>query len=86
LNRPTLPKELAEEAKCWWDQGLPMQEIAEKLRCNRDTVTKAIGHWFRSRGLEVPDGRTRRKEFPRKGTRSEDKKQTDQGTASEGAP
>jgi hypothetical protein len=61
LAKPTLPEQLAEPAKELWDQNLQMHEIAQRLNCNRDTVTAAIAHWFRSRGLEVPDGRARRK-------------------------
>ncbi len=44
LNRKTLPEKFSEEAKQLWDQDLLMQEIAERLQCNRDTVTKAIEH------------------------------------------
>ena len=84
LNRKTIPKELAEEAKQLWDQGLLMQEIAERLHCNGDTVTKAIEHWFRSRGLEVPDGRARRKSLPRRGLPHEDTTGPEQNPASDG--
>jgi site-specific DNA recombinase len=66
LERQTLPEKLAEDAKRLWDQDLLMQEIADRLQCNRDTATKAVSHWFRSRGLAIPDGRTRRKELLRK--------------------
>src|SRR5262249_8718803 len=44
LNRKTIPEELAEAAKRLWDQGLLLQEIAERLGCSRDTATKAIAH------------------------------------------
>jgi site-specific DNA recombinase len=66
LARPKLAEQLADKAKELWDQELLMQEIATRLCCNLDTATAAIAHWFRSRGLEVPDGRTRRKSLPRK--------------------
>jgi site-specific DNA recombinase len=66
LARPKLAEQLAEKAKELWDRGLLMQEIATRLGCNLDTATAAIAHWFRSRGLEIPDGRTRRKSLPRK--------------------
>jgi hypothetical protein len=66
LARPSLAKEMADKAKELWDQNLLIQEIAERLQCCEDTVAQAIGHWFRSRGLEVPDGRTRRKQLPRR--------------------
>jgi len=61
LSKLTLPEQLADAAKALWDQDLLMQEIATRLGCNRDTVTKAIEYWFGSRGLKAPDGRTRRK-------------------------
>jgi hypothetical protein len=68
LRKLTRAGGLADEAKALWDDGLLMQEIAERLGCHRDTVTGAIEHWFRSRGLAVPDGRTRRKSLPREGS------------------
>jgi site-specific DNA recombinase len=61
LDRSTLADQLAERAKDLWDQGHLVHDIAATLGCNRDTATKAIQHWFQSRGLEAPDGRTRRK-------------------------
>jgi hypothetical protein len=66
LARSDKPEELAEQAKTLWDQGLLMQEIAAQLNCCSDTATEAIRHWFESRGLPAPDGRTRRKELERK--------------------
>jgi transposase len=83
LKRMTLPQELAEEAKALLDQNLEMQEIAARLGCNRDTLTKAIRYRFQSRGLEVPDGRTRRKELSRQGSREEDSKRLEGGEASD---
>ena len=66
LDRPDKAEELAEQAKELWDEGLLMHEIAAKLHCCHDTATRAIQHWFESRGLPVPDGRTRRKSLVRK--------------------
>jgi hypothetical protein len=66
LDVMTRAKELAEPAKALLDQDLLMQDIANRLDCDRDTVTKAIQHWYRSRGLEPPDGRARRKSLERK--------------------
>jgi len=63
LKRPTKPTILADAAKELWDASLPMKEIAEKLGCDRSTGIAAIRHWFESRDLPVPDGRTRRKEL-----------------------
>jgi hypothetical protein len=62
LDRPPLAASLADGAKALWDRDVPMQDIALKLNCNRDTVTAAIAHWFATRGLAIPDGRNRRKE------------------------
>jgi hypothetical protein len=41
-------------------------EIAVELCCDRNTVTKVVRFYHESRGLPVPDGRTRRKTLPRK--------------------
>ena len=63
LKNPTLPEKLADRVKALMDQGFLLQEIASHLGCVHNTVTKAVKHWHRSRGLPVPDGRTRRKEL-----------------------
>jgi DNA invertase Pin-like site-specific DNA recombinase len=47
-------------------QNWHLGDIAVKLKCDRNTVTKAIQFWHQSRGLPVPDGRTRRKTLPRR--------------------
>jgi hypothetical protein len=86
LARPTLSERLADAAKELWDRGLLMQEIAARLGTNRDTVTKAIEHCFRSRGLDVPDGRTRRKCLPYKCSSEEPAGPVEQGTESEDSP
>ncbi len=57
-------QKLQEQAKALWDEGLQMQEIAKELGCCRDTVTSLIQDWHQSRGLAIPDGRTRRKSLP----------------------
>ncbi|MCI0366364.1 MAG: recombinase family protein, partial [Phycisphaerales bacterium] len=44
-----------------------LQDIATKLNVDRDMVTAAIRYWHESRGLAVPDGRSRRKHLPRRG-------------------
>jgi site-specific DNA recombinase len=48
------------------NEGLLLIEIAERLGCDRNVITKAIKHWHQSRGLPVPDGRARREELTRK--------------------
>jgi DNA invertase Pin-like site-specific DNA recombinase len=63
LQRPNAAAKLADDAKALWDEDLPMQEIAVRLGCDRDTVAAAIRCWFESRGLAVPDGRHRRKDL-----------------------
>jgi orotate phosphoribosyltransferase-like protein len=80
-----LAEELAEQAKELWDQNLLVQEIAEQLQCSRDMVTEAIGHWFRSRGLPVPDGRVRRKSLERKCSRPESPDLSEDRSAEQGA-
>ena len=60
---------LADEAKRLCDEGLLMEEIGERLDCDRTTLTRAIAHWHESRGLPVPDGRSRRKTLVRKSSR-----------------
>jgi hypothetical protein len=66
LARPTLPQELADAAKALWDQNLLIDEIAAHLGCNRDTARAALRCWFELRGLQMPDGRGRRKTLDRK--------------------
>jgi hypothetical protein len=59
-------EELADVAKAIWDQGILVKQIADRLseqrsvRVSRNLVRLAIAHWFKSRGLPVPDGRSRR--------------------------
>ena len=40
-----------------------LQDIADTLKVDRNTVTSAIRWWHEVRGLPIPDGRTRRKEL-----------------------
>jgi len=60
---------IADEAIRLCEAGLLMQEIGERLDCDRTTLTRAIAYWHESRGLPVPDGRTRRKTLHRKCSR-----------------
>jgi hypothetical protein len=76
-EKETVPEQLADQAKALWDDDILMQEIANVLECNRDTVTTAIRHWFGSRGLPVPDGRNRRRGLDRKTSRRSDPEQPD---------
>ena len=69
LGKVTAAMKIADQAKAMMDEGLLLQEIAKKLECCRDTITAAIKHWYSSRGLPVPDGRTRRKSLERKSSK-----------------
>ena len=44
---------------------MELGDIAARLGHDRNTVTAAVRYWHESRGLPVPDGRTRRKSLPR---------------------
>ena len=48
------------------EQGLPYSEIAERLEIRRNRLTAVMAHWYESRGLEVPDGRSRRRQLGHK--------------------
>ena len=67
IRRQTPAESLAEDAKALWEQKLLVKQIAAKLSEARGTpigramVNKALRHWFKSRGLPLPDGRSRRK-------------------------
>ena len=76
---PPMYQRISDEVKQLCDEGLLLGEIAERLNCDRNTITKARVFWYESRGLEVTDGRARRKSLPRKGS----KQRTDDGGDSE---
>ena len=63
---PTEAESLAEKVKALWDQGLLIKEIAETLKTGRNLVAKALKVWADQHGHSVPDGRSRRKNLPRK--------------------
>jgi hypothetical protein len=56
----------SERAKDFADQGLMHCQIAARMGCGRNWVTKLLEHWYTSRGLEMLDGRKRRKGLTRK--------------------
>jgi orotate phosphoribosyltransferase-like protein len=62
-----LYQQLATRAMELAEEGMLLQDIAAQLECDRNTVTQAIRYWHTSRGLPVPDGRTRRKSLRRQG-------------------
>ena len=69
LGNITLAMKIADEAKVLIDEGWLLQEIAKKFGCCRDMITAAVKYWYSSRGLPVPDGRTRRKSLERKSSK-----------------
>ena len=71
LGRITVAMKIADQAKALMDEGWLLQEIAKKFGCCRDIITAAVKHWYSSRGLPVPDGRTRRKSLERKSSKRE---------------
>jgi AraC-like DNA-binding protein len=60
FRRPPQYEEESERAKALFDQGWLMIRIAREMGKAKSHVTKLIKHWFESRGLAVPDGRSRR--------------------------
>ena len=69
LGNITLAMKIADEAKVLIDEGWLLQEIAKKFGCCKDMITAAVKYWYSSRGLPVPDGRTRRKSLERKSSK-----------------
>ena len=67
--KPPQFQAIADEAKQLYDTDLEMSEIAQRLDCDRNTLTAAIAYWHTSKGLPKPDGRSRRKRLPRAGRR-----------------
>jgi site-specific DNA recombinase len=65
-SAPPLYQQLADQVMDLYRQQCLLQDIADQLGLDRNTVTKAKDWWHSSRQLPVPDGRTRRKELPRK--------------------
>jgi transposase len=65
---PPLYQRIADEVMVLWRQKMLLQDIADRLQIDRNTVTSAVRWWHEVRGLPIPDGRTRRKELNRKTT------------------
>ena len=57
---------IADDVKRLADAGVLFGAIAEQLQCSVALITKAWQFWHTFRGLEAPDGRTRRKSLTRK--------------------
>lgn len=67
--QPPLYEALADQVMAHYEQGLLLDEIAQQLKVDRNTITKSVKYWYKSRNLPIPDGRARRKSLTRK-TRS----------------
>jgi DNA invertase Pin-like site-specific DNA recombinase len=65
IREPAPWERKVDEIKVLWDQGLLNEEIAARLGCNRNQVTKALNFWHEQRGLEPPDGRRRWRQLDR---------------------
>jgi hypothetical protein len=61
-----LYQRIADEVVELMSGNLLLEEIAEKLDVDRNTVTSAIRWWHEARGLPVPDGRSRLQNLNRK--------------------
>lgn len=68
-TEPPLYQRISDEVKLLCDEDWLLGEIADHFHCTATTITKARAYWYESRGLPVPDGRTRRKSLPRKTSR-----------------
>ena len=63
---PPMYKRISDEVKRLCDDSLLLGEIAMRLKCDPNTITKAVSFWHESRGLAMLDGRARRKSLARK--------------------
>jgi DNA invertase Pin-like site-specific DNA recombinase len=60
FREPLAIEALSVQAKQLYDEGRMHAQIAEELGCARSRVTAVLRFWFQSRGLTMPDGRSRR--------------------------
>ena len=56
---PGILERISEPAKRLREQGMPIKEIARQLQCKEGSVTAGIRWWYKSRGLQVPEGGSR---------------------------
>jgi biotin operon repressor len=75
---------LAEPVLALLQQDLLIEDIAADLSVCRDTITKVIKYLRTVRGLDIPDGRTRRKGLKRKISRPRRQDQSSNGDAAAG--
>lgn len=66
FREPSEIEALSERVKQLYDEGMTNAEIGRQLGCSRNRVTALLKHWFESRGLVMPDGRSRRSTLPKK--------------------
>ena len=72
FREPSPAERLADSVKSLWDQNLLVKQIARTLSeqegepVSRNLTRLAVAHWFTSRGLPVPDGRSRRSNLSEK--------------------
>jgi site-specific DNA recombinase len=66
---PPMFEALAAPVETLVKEGLLISEIADRLGCCPATITKVIDYLRTTRGLSIPDGRTRRKSLNRKVSR-----------------
>lgn len=67
---PPVYQQIADEAMALYQQGMLLQDVANTLQVDRNTITAVIRWWHETRGLPVPDGRTRRKDLDVKTSRT----------------
>ncbi|GJM23877.1 MAG: hypothetical protein DHS20C16_02920 [Phycisphaerae bacterium] len=66
FQEPTPADQIADEVKRLCDEGHLIKEIAVRLSCSRNLITKALKIWYERQGESPPDGRTRRSSLKRK--------------------
>jgi hypothetical protein len=63
LKRDRKADKLREPIMQLWHKDEAVNEIAKQLQCSMDIVREVVVEWHQKQGLDVPDGRTRRREI-----------------------